>query len=141
MASWNRRNVSRSCRIFFSLDALICFIPLKNGHNTPLVIKCLLIIQDYAPFRKGQAQGIYEHSGKIRALLPEYGRRKQPRRVGARPFSDKTKRPSAQGGGALSDGQRPRYNLHSSQVGCLQLTLLLPTSGRIQQRGGLQTIR
>jgi len=47
-----------------------------------LVIKCLLIIQDYAPFRKGQAQGIYEHSGKIRALLPEYGRRKQPRRVG-----------------------------------------------------------
>ena len=64
-----------------------------------------------------------------------------PAEWAARPFSDKTTRPSAQGGGALSDGQRPRYNLHSSQVGCLQLTLLLPTSGRMQQRGGLQTIR
>ena len=63
-----------------------------------------------------------------------------PTEWAARPFSDKTKRPSAQGGGALSDGQRPRYNLHNSQVGRLQLTLLLPTSARKGQAGGLQTI-
>ena len=34
----------------------------------------------------------------------------------------------------------PSYNLHlKKQVGCLQLALLLPTSNRKRQSGGLQT--
>ena len=40
----------------------------------------------------------------------------------------------------LSDRQRPCYNLHNSQVGRLRLTLLLPSSARRRQAGGLQTI-
>ena len=40
----------------------------------------------------------------------------------------------------LSDRQRPCYNLHSSQVGRLRPTLLLPASARRRQAGGLQTI-
>ena len=40
----------------------------------------------------------------------------------------------------LSDRQRPCYNLHNSQVGRLRLTLLLPSSARRRQAGGMQTI-
>ena len=55
--------------------------------------------------------------------------------------SEKRNKPRPQDGVySFSDGQRPCYNLHSSQVGRLRPTLLLPTSARKGQAGGLQTI-
>ena len=59
-------------------------------------------------------------------ILPQKGKRNKPR--------------PADGVYSFSDGQRPCYNLHSSQVGRLRPTLLLPTSARKGQAGGLQTI-
>ena len=96
-----------------------------------MVIKCLIIIPDIRRFCKGKLPGIYESSGKKQAPY-----RKMAQFVGKIEKSA----PPPKGGGALSDGQRPRYNLHNSQVGRLQLTLLLPTSSRAMQPGGLQTI-